>query len=348
MPDIQSGATNMNQSFFRSLLMPLIAGLGVLFTLSCQRGNDPSTQKPTVALVLKTLNNPFFIDMQKGAEEAAQKLGLRLLVQAAERELDVEKQMQIVETLIQSKVSALCVTPSGSKEIVPAIVKANRAAIPVVIVDTRVDSQTLKEAGGTIAAFIGSDNFEGGRMAGEYLAKRLGQKGKVAVLEGIPGHETGDSRLRGFKQALSNYSNVQIVSSQTANWERDQGYNVFQNVLESHPEVQALFACSDLMALGAIEAIAAAGKTGRITVMGFDALPEAREAVRKGTMEATIAQSPMEMGAIAVESASRLLRGERVTQDVSVKIRLITKENADSGQGSTSESGKTPASDRQK
>ena len=334
----------MNKPFFQNFLMALIAGLGALFMLNCQRGSNPSAQKPTVALVLKTLNNPFFIDMQKGAEEAAQKMGVRLLVQAAERELDVEKQMQIIETLIQSKVSALCVTPSGSKEIVPAIVKANRATIPVVIVDTRVDLQALKEAGGTVAAFIGSDNFEGGRIAGEFLANRLGQKAKVAILEGIPGHETGDSRLRGFKQALAHYPNVQIVSSQTANWERDQGYNVFQNVLESHPDVQALFACSDLMALGAVEAIATAGKTGRITVVGFDALPEAREAVQKGTIEATIAQSPMEMGALAVESASRLLKGEVVAQDVSVKIRLITRENIDSGQSATSGTGKVPAS----
>jgi ribose transport system substrate-binding protein len=319
----------------------LVAVLGVLFASNCQRGNGISTQKPTVALVLKTLNNPFFIDMQKGAAEAAERSGVGLLVQAPERELDVEKQMQIVETLIETKVAALCVTPSGSKEIVPAIVKANRAAIPVVIVDTRVDPQTLKEAGGSVAAFVGSDNFEGGKLAAEYLVEQLNQKSKVAILEGIPGHETGDSRLRGFKQVLSNHRNIQIVSSQTANWERDQGYNVFQNVLESHPEVQALFACSDLMALGAIEAIAAAGKTGKIAVIGFDALPEAREAIRTGRMEATIAQSPMEMGAIAVESASRLLRGEHVNPDVSVKIHLVTRENLDAGQVSSAASDKT-------
>jgi len=299
---------------------------------SCQRGDHPD--KPTVALVLKTLNNPFFIDMEKGARQAAQKQGVRLLVQAPERELDVEKQMQIIETLIQSRVSALCVTPSGSKEIVPAIVKANAAAIPVIVVDTRVEPQTLQEAGGTVAAFIGSDNFEGGRLAGEYLKKTLGQKGKVAILEGIPGHETGDSRLKGFKQALASSPQIQIVSSQTANWERDQGYNVFQNILQSHPDVQALFACSDLMALGAIEAIASAGKTGKIVVVGFDALPEARDAIQKGMMEATIAQSPMQMGALAIETAYRLLKGETVAPNASVAIRLITKENVNSPSGS--------------
>src|SRR5438093_7254649 len=315
---------------FRHLRMTLIGSLGVLILLSCQRGHSPSADKPTVALVLKTLNNPFFIDMQKGAQEAARKYGARLVVQAAERELDVEKQMQIIETLIQSKVSALCVTPSGSKEIVPAIVKANRAAIPVIIVDTRVDAQTLKEAGGTVAAFVGSDNFEGGRLAGEYVAKRLGQRGKVAILEGIPGHETGESRLRGFKQALGNHPEVQIVSSQTANWERDQGFNVFQNILQSHANVQALFACSDLMALGAIEAIAAAKKTGQIVVVGFDALAEARKAVEQGTMEATVAQSPATMGELAVENAYRLLKGEQIKPEITVPIKLITKENVTS------------------
>jgi ribose transport system substrate-binding protein len=297
----------------------------LLGAAGCQRGSQPSPDKPTIALVLKTLNNPFFIDMKKGAEEAAAKVGATLIVQAAEREVDVDKQMQIIENLIQSKVSALCVTPSGSKEVVPAVVKANRAGIPVVIVDTRVDSQALTQAGGQVAGFIGSDNFEGGKLAGEFIVKRLGGKGKVAILEGIPGHETGDSRLKGFHSALQGHPEIQVVASQTANWERDQGYNVFQNILQSHPDVQALFACSDLMALGAVEAIASAKKTGTIVVVGFDAFSEAREAVQKGTMDATIAQSPYEMGSRAVENAFHLLKGEKVEDDISVKIQLITK-----------------------
>ncbi|MCI0628056.1 MAG: sugar ABC transporter substrate-binding protein [Acidobacteria bacterium] len=295
---------------------------------ACQRQSETGTSQPTIALVLKTLNNPFFIDMQKGAQQAANQVGLRLTVQAAEREVDVEKQMQIIENLIQSKVSALCVTPSGSREIVPAIVKANRAGIPVVILDTRVHPQTLQEAGGKVACFIGSDNFEGGKLAGEFILRKLGGSGKVAILEGIPGHETGDSRLKGFHAAVDSHPGIQIVASQTANWERDQGYNVFQNILQSHSQVQALFACSDLMALGAVEAIAAAGKTGKIAIVGFDAFSEAREAVLKGAMDATIAQSPGDMGRLAVENASLLLRGEKVPEEISVKIKLISKENA--------------------
>jgi ribose transport system substrate-binding protein len=310
----------------RRLVFFALAASVLLSLVSCQRGNTTVNNQQSIALVLKTLNNPFFIDMQKGAKEAAQKLGVNLTVQAAEREVDVEKQMQIIENLIQSKVAALCVTPSGSKEVVPAIVKANKAGIPVLIVDTRVDQETLQAAGGKIAGFIGSDNLEGGRVAGEFVAKKLGEKGQVAILEGIPGHETGDSRLKGFREVIARYPGIEIVSSQTANWERDQGYNVFQNMLQAHPDIKALFACSDLMALGAMEAIAAAGKTGKIIVVGFDAFSEAREAVDKGTMNATVAQSPYEMGKTAVENAWKVLKGEKIQEDISLKVELVAKE----------------------
>lgn len=310
------------------LLVGIAAGFLLLMAVGCQRNQTATDGRPTIALVVKTLTNPFFNDMQKGAEEAAQKLNVKLLVQAAEREVDVEKQMQIIENLIQSKVSALCITPSGSKEIVPAIVKANQAGIPVVILDTRVNPEALQAAGGKIAAFIGSDNLEGGKLAGEFMAKTLSGAGKVAILEGIPGHETGDSRLKGFRGALAVSPGIQIVSSQTANWERDQGYNVFQNMLQAQPDLTGLFACSDLMALGAVEAIAAAGKTGTITVVGFDAFSEARQAVLKGSMAATVAQFPAEMGRQGIESAVRVLKGERISEESTVKIQLVTKENA--------------------
>jgi ribose transport system substrate-binding protein len=312
----------------KKLLLIISAAALLLAAVACQRNQSASDGRPTIALVVKTLNNPFFNEMQKGAEEAAKRLNVNLLVQAAEREVDVEKQMQIIENLIQSRVSALCVTPSGSKEIVPAIVKANQANIPVVILDTRVNPEALQAAGGKIATFIGSDNLEGGKLAGEFMVKALGGKGKVAILEGIPGHETGDSRLKGFRQAVAGSPGIQIVSSQTANWERDQGYNVFQNMLQAQPEIQGLFACSDLMALGAVEAIAAAGKTGKLTVIGFDAFSEAREAVLKGVMAATVAQFPADMGRQGVESAMRVLKGESIPAESTVKIQLVTKENA--------------------
>jgi ribose transport system substrate-binding protein len=305
----------------------VVAGLlaaGCCIVGGCKRGETPTAQGPTVALVMKTLNNPFFVDMERGAREAASKLGVNLIVQAAEREIDVEKQMQIVEDLIQRKVQAICVSPSGSREIVPAILKANQAGIPVLIVDTRVDAPTLTKANGKVATFIGSDNIEGGRIAGRYMVEQLKGKGKVVILEGVPGHETGDARLKGFREVVDKEPGIQVVASQTANWERDQGFNVLQNLLQSHPDINGVFACNDLMALGAVEAIAAARKTG-IVVVGFDATSDAREAIRKGTMAASIAQHPDEMGRLAVENAMAIISGKAIPAEVPVKVELITQ-----------------------
>jgi ribose transport system substrate-binding protein len=309
------------------ILISLILLLSFLIISGCQRTEEKQFEGRTIGLVLKTLNHPFFIDMQKGAEDAANKLKVNLIVQAAERELDVEKQMQIIENLIQRKVDAICVTPSGSRELVPVILKANKAGIPILTMDTRVDSATLVNAGGEVITYIGSDNYEGGRIAGAYLSEKLNGKGNVAILEGIPGHETGDARLRGFRTAISDFPGIKVVASQTANWERDQGFNVFQNILQSNPEVEALFACSDLMALGAIEAIAAAGKTGKILVVGFDAINDGRDAIRDGTMEGSVAQHPYDMGRLAIENAHNELNGETVADYLPVEIGLVTKEN---------------------
>jgi ribose transport system substrate-binding protein len=277
--------------------------------------------------------------MRKGLEAEADKLNraadksalprVELIARVAgDGEAGVERQIGQMRELIRLRPDILIVQPTDNAALAGPLREANRAGIPVVILDTRVHPQTLQEAGGKVASFIGSDNLEGGKLAGEFIVKKLGGTGKVAVLEGIPGHETGDSRLKGFHTAVDAHPGMQVVASQTANWERDQGYNVFQNILQSHPHVQALFACSDLMALGAVEAIAAAGKTGKISVVGFDAFLEAREAVLKGTMDATIAQSPSEMGRLAIENAALLLRGGQVPEEVSVKIELVTKENA--------------------
>jgi ribose transport system substrate-binding protein len=306
----------------------LILALAV-FALSCGREASVGvgTDKAAVALVLKTLNHPFFVDMRRGAQEAADRLGVRLQVQAADREIDVDKQMQIVENLLQTGIDILCITPSGSREIVSALVKARDANVPIIVVDTRLDAKAASDAGVQPQTFIGSDNYEGGKLAGEYAVTITGGKAHVGILEGIPGHETGDSRLRGFRDAVKNAPGVIIVASQPANWERDQGFNVFQNMLQAHPDIDTVFAASDLMALGAIEAIAAAGKTGRIRVIGFDALDDAKKAIEAGTMEASVAQFPYEMGKAAVESAVRVLNGEKLPADIMVKLEMVTRAN---------------------
>lgn len=297
-----------------------------LLAASCNRESPAGDERKTVALVLKTLNHPFFVDMRRGAQEAADRLGVNLQVQAAEREIDVDKQMQIVENLLQTGIDVLAITPSGSREIVSALVKATSAKVPIVIVDTRLDAKAAADAGVRTETFIGSDNYEGGKVAGDYVVKVTGGKARVGILEGIPGHETGDSRLRGFRDAVAKAPGITIAASQPANWERDQGFNVFQNMLQAHGDIDTVFAANDLMALGAIEAIAAAGKTGKIRVVGFDALDDAKKAIEAGTMDASVAQFPYEMGKAAVESAVKILAGEKVPSDIMVKLEMVTKQ----------------------
>jgi ribose transport system substrate-binding protein len=315
-----------NATMRRTLEFVLLFTTALCF--ACNRGTTTSEGgRPTIAFVLKTMNHPFFVDMRRGAQEAADRLGVTLQVQAAEREIDVEKQMQIVENLIQTGIKALCITPSGSREIVSALVKARQANVPIVVVDTRVDQKAASDAGVKTETFVGSDNYDGGRIAGEYLIKTSGGKATVAILEGIPGHETGDSRLRGFRDAVKAAPGITIVASQPANWERDQGYTVFQNMLQAHPDIDSVFACSDLMALGAIEAIAAAGKTGRIRVIGFDALDDAKQAIAMGIMAGSVAQFPYDMGKLAVEAAVKVLRGESLPPYIKVPVQLLTRQS---------------------
>jgi ribose transport system substrate-binding protein len=199
--------------------------------------------------------------------------------------------------------------------------------VPIIIVDTRVDAKAAADAGVHTETFVGSDNYAGGKLAGEYLVKATGGKAHVGILEGIPGHETGDSRLRGFRDAVKAAPGVAVVASQPANWERDQGFNVFQNMLQAHPDIDSVFACSDLMALGAVEAIRAAGRTGKIRVIGFDALDDAKKAIAAGTMDASVAQFPSEMGKVAVENAVEVIHGKKIADDIKVKLELVTKDN---------------------
>ena len=282
-----------------------------------------------VAFVLKTFNSPFFLDMRRGAEAAAARLGLDLTVQSAEREIDVERQMQIIENLIETHVDVLCICPSGSTAIVPAVGKANRARIPVIIVDDEIDERAAAEQGVSFDTYVGSDNVEGGRIAGRYLVDASGGSARLALLEGTPGHQTGDARLRGFLDAIRSAPRIAVVASQTANWERDQGFTVFRNMLQAHPEIDALFACNDMMALGAVEAIEAAGRRAGVRVIGFDAVDDARTAIAAGRMEASVAQDPEEMGRIAIESAAKRIRGEPVARDQRTRVGLVTRSNLD-------------------
>jgi ribose transport system substrate-binding protein len=203
---------------------------------------------------------------------------------------------------------------------VPSIQKANEAGIPVFTIDRGA-------AGGEIVSHIASDNVAGGSMAGEFLCQAIGGSGKVVELEGIAGTSAARDRGQGFNDYMSSEcSGVEIVAKQTANFNRAEGLSVFENILQAQPEIDGVFAHNDemIMILGAIEATEAAGRAG-IVFVGFDAVDDAVAAVNAGTLAATIAQQPSEMGRLGVEFSVKYLNGEQVDASVPVDLALVTQ-----------------------
>jgi ribose transport system substrate-binding protein len=273
--------------------------------------------KDTVGLSVSTLNNPFFVTLRDGAKAAADKAGLQLLVLDAQDKVD--KQVADIEDLTEKKVKVIVVNPTDSAAVVPAIQRANSANVPVITVDRAAN-------GGKVAFHIASDNVAGGRLAGEFVCKFLGGKGKVAELEGIPGSSAARDRGKGFNEALkSKCPGVKVVARQTANFDRAQGLSVMENILQAQPALDAVFAHNDEMALGALQAVKASKR--KIKVVGFDATDDALKAVNACDMAATVAQQPREMGRLSVEKAAELAKGAKApekTEFIPVALKLVT------------------------
>jgi len=291
----------------------------------------PETTVGRVAFFVKTLNNPFFVTMKEGAEARAAELGIEVFVDGPPAETEVEKQVAMIENAIVSGYDVIVLAPCAKEPLVPVVAKAVEAGIPVINVDDFIDADLLAAAGAEVAAFIGSDNFEGGRLAGEYVGKMFEGKGdvEVAIIEGMAGVPNAELRRDGFKKGLEPYPNVKVVASQPADWDVQKGYDVCANIIQANPNIQAIFCANDQMALGAIKAIEAASKTGVITVVGYDATDEGRAAVADGTMAGTVAQYPDDMGVKAMDLAKKIIDGESYTPNefVPTKVELITKDN---------------------
>ena len=298
----------------------IISTLLLLLSVGCNR---PDAGRKRIVIVTKALDSEFWQTLKSGAEEAArQHPDVELSVLAPEREINIDQQVSILEDQILKKVSALAVVPGGVAEVTPVLDKAKAAGIPVLIVDN--DTPWPGKL-----CYIGTDNRVGGKLAGEYVVKTLGGTGKVAIIRGILGIATHDDRVAGFQEAVAKAPGIQIVTIQPANSERTLGLTVMENILTSYPDLNAVFATSDQMALGAMEGLAAQRPKGKVHLVGFDAGKEAVRAVKSGAISAVIAQYPRNMGTQAVETAVKVIRGETVAKVIDTGTKLVTTENAD-------------------
>jgi len=261
-----------------------------------------------LALIVKTRNNPFFDPMIKAAEAEAKALGAELEVQAPAQETDKERQFAIFQDVTARKVDAILIAPADSKGIVPALKQAQEKGVLVINLDNRVDPDTASQAGVSLGAYVGADNEEGGKLAGEAMVEALRGDGDVAVLEGIRGVDNAESRKRGFMSAVE--GKLDVGASDTAEWDTQKAYAKFQSMLAAHPDLKGLFCANDKMALGAIKAISEAGKKGKLTVIGYDNIPDVKPYLGTGEMYATIEQHPDLMGKYGVRAAVGILAGK--------------------------------------
>ncbi|UQV23628.1 ribose ABC transporter substrate-binding protein RbsB [Vibrio sp. J383] len=267
----------------------------------------------TMAIVLSTLNNPFFVTMKDGAEAKAEELGYKLIVLDSQN--DPSKELSNIEDLTIRGVKAILINPTDSDAVSNAIRIANRSNIPVLTLDRGASR-------GDVVSHIASDNVIGGEMAGHYIMEKVGEKAKVIQLEGIAGTSAARERGEGFMNAV-NGSDLELLASQPADFDRTKGLNVMENLLAANPDVQAVFAQNDEMALGALRAVQASGKD--VLIVGFDGTEDGIAAVNRGLLGATVAQQPDLIGSLGIEMADKVLKGETVDEYIPVPLKIIAK-----------------------
>jgi len=263
-----------------------------------------------LGLIVSTLNNPFFVTLKEGAEAKAAELNLELVVLDSQN--DPAKELANMEDLLTQDVSAILINPTDSDAVVNAIKMANKKGIPVLTLDRGANA-------GEIATHIASDNVAGGMMAGEFIVEMLGGSGNVVELEGIAGTSAARDRGAGFNKAVE--GKLEVVARQVADFDRTKGLSVMENILQAQPEIDAVFAHNDEMALGALKAVQSSGRD--IKIVGFDATDDAVKAVEAGELAATVAQQPAMIGSLGVESALKVLHGEMVEAYVPVDLMLV-------------------------
>ena len=307
---------------FVSIVAIVSAGCG-----SPSTGGDarPAATKPKIALIMKSLANEFFSTMAQGARQHhdANTTTYDLIVNGIKNETDLAEQVNLVEQMIAQQVNAIVIAPADSKALVPVLKRASGAGILVVNIDNKLDGDALKQAG-LNAPFVGPDNRAGARTVGEALAKQLQAGDKVAIVEGIPTAFNGQQRRLGFEDAMK-AANLQIVGVQSGRWEMETANSVAAAMLNAHADLKAILCANDSMALGAVSAIQAAGKTGKVLVAGFDNISAVRPLLEKGAIVATADQHADRLAVFGIEAALKILRGEAPPADQTTAIDLVTK-----------------------
>lgn len=314
---------------FRPARLCAAIALGAAALVSLSSVHAAEGETPQVALVMKSLANEFFRTMEDGAK-AYQKENpdqFTLIANGIKDETDTSAQIRIIEQMIVAKVDALVIAPADSKALVSVIKKASDAGIKVVNIDNRLDPDVVKSKGLDVP-FVGPDNRKGARLVGEYLAQNKLKAGdEVGIIEGVSTTTNAQQRTAGFKDAME-AAGMKIIGVQSGNWEIDRGNAVASAMLNEYPNLKALLAGNDSMALGAVSAVRAAGKQGKVQVVGYDNINAIKPMLKDGRVLATADQFAAQQAVFGIEAALKLVKGESTDAKdgvIETPVELVTK-----------------------
>lgn len=334
-PNLRNRLHDMKSLPVFSSVSRSVLGLATALGLVACGGDPPPASddggggsgQPEIALIMKSLANEFFKTMADGAQayHAEHEDEFDLIVNGIKNETDLAQQVALVEQMVARGVKAIVIAPADSKALVPALKRARNAGIVVVNIDNKLDDAVLAEAGVEIP-FVGPDNREGAKLVGDELAKSLEKGAGVAILEGVPTAFNAQQRRAGFEDAMA-AAGIEVVAVQSAQWEMEKANTVTAALLREHPDLAAVLASNDNMALGAAAAIKAVGKEGRVQIVGFDNISAVRAMIRDGRILATADQHGDQLAVFGIEAALEILKNNAAPQDRKTPVDLVTKES---------------------
>jgi ABC-type sugar transport system substrate-binding protein len=323
----------------RTLVLTVAAILGVAIVAGCGgSGGSGGAQgeggeKPQqVGVILKALDNPFFVAMQEGVQDTADDMGVKADIQAASGASDTSGQTAELDSLVGRGYPCYVVNPISGTNLIQPLARISQQGTPIVNIDLPLSEEAAKSANIDVATYIGSDNVEAGRTAGEHMLQLLDDGAQVALIGGISGDVTSEQRLEGFVQAVE--GDLEIVQRVAGNWNRQRAQTLATDILRANPDLGGFFAANDQMALGIATAVANAGREGEVEVIGVDGIEAALDAIERGDLTATVSQYPYAIGAMGLEACVAAAQGDKLPENAVAPVKLITEENVTKAQES--------------